>query len=81
VLEHKLSEQGGERVDRLQWDATSPSWSAGDGKSRREQFLCLKVVLVSSSPEHLPNGTMTKGIRRKRQQRENDGERGDIWQG
>lgn len=43
------------------------------GKHRREQLLCLKMVLVNSSPEHLPNGTMTKGIGRKRQLRETDG--------
>lgn len=38
-------------------------------------------LLVSGSPEHLPEGTMTKAIGRKRQLRETDGERGHICQG
>lgn len=58
-----------------------PSWSPRGGKCRREGVPCLRVVLVSSSPEHLQNRTMIKRIGRRRQLRGTGGEKGDIQKG
>lgn len=78
VIELVLSDTGGERAVKALagWDFSPLGHQEVGSAGGRE--CCLRVVLVSSSPEHLQNRTMIKRIGRRRQLRETDGEKGDI---
>lgn len=78
VIELVLSDTGGERVVKALagWDFSPLGHQEVGSAGGRE--CCLRVVLVSSSPEHLQNGIMIKRIGKGRQLRGTGGEKGDI---
>lgn len=78
MIELVLSDTGGERVVKALagWDFSPLGHQEVGSAGGRE--CCLRVVLVSSSPEHLQNRTMIKRTGRRRQLRGTGGEKGDI---